>query len=358
MRLTKKLREQLARVNGRWGAQKLHELRGYGASSRIIFALTIFVFSALGANCLAWNATGHMSIALLTWQKMDAPTRQRVTEILKHHPHYKIYLNADVPAGVSADEWAFLQSASWPDWVRGAYPGEPFKPQSVTQYSRPSWHYIDGNYVVPGEGGKVKLPPEPSTLPTVQPTNAVQAMDHAIAVLADPTSKDEDKAVMLAWLVHLVGDIHQPLHASSEFSTRFPEGDKGGNGQGILVDGKVMNLHAYWDDLLGTDATYPTLAKVAAEVNADPAADVSQLPQLQENRTPDAWARESFALAVKYAYLDGTLQTAVYHRGGMDSTKVPALLEGYAKAAHDLALKRAALASDRLSELLGELLKQ
>jgi hypothetical protein len=358
MRLTKNVREKLAWVAGGRPAQELHEVRGYSAKPQAVFGCFLLALLMWGTNCFAWNATGHMSIALLAWQKMDAPTRQRVSEILKHHPHYKIYLSADVPEGVSVDEWAFLQAASWPDWVRGAFPGEPHKPQSVTQYSRPPWHYIDGNYVVPGDEGKVKLPPEPSTMPTVQPTNAVQAMDHAIAVIADPTSNDVDKAVMLAWLEHLVGDIHQPLHASSEYSTRFPDGDKGGNAQGILVDGKVMNLHAYWDDLLGTDAHYPTLAKVAAEVNADPAAQVSQLPELQENRTPDAWAKESFALAIKYAYLDGKLQTAVYHRGGMDESTVPTLPDGYAKAAHDLALKRAALASDRLSELLAELVKQ
>jgi S1/P1 Nuclease len=358
MRLTKIFLKQLTRVVRGQRAQELHEVRGYRAQTRAVFLCAIMVLVFGVSPCFAWNETGHMSVALLAWQKMDAPTRQRVGEILKHHPHYKIYLNADVPDGVSADEWAFLRAAAWPDWIRPAYPGEHYKPESITKYHHGPWHYIDGNYVVPSNQGEIKLPPEPSTMPTDQPTNAVQAMDHAIAVIVDPDSRDEDKAVSLAWLEHLVGDIHQPLHAASEFSTRFPDGDKGGNSQGILVDGRVMNLHAYWDALLGTDSSYPNLVKVADKVNADPAAQASQLPQLQENRTPDAWANESFALAVKYAYLDGKLQTVVYHRGGMDESTVPALPPGYDKAAHDLALKRAALAGDRLSELLGELLKQ
>ena len=109
----------------------------------------------------------------------------------------------------------FLRAA-WPDWIPAGVSGGHYKPQSITKYHHGPWHYIDGNYVVPGNEEKVKLPPEPSTMPTDQPTNAVQAIDHAIAVIVDPNSKDEDKAVSLAWLEHLVGDIHQPLHASSE----------------------------------------------------------------------------------------------------------------------------------------------
>ncbi|HEY1684091.1 MAG TPA: S1/P1 nuclease [Tepidisphaeraceae bacterium] len=328
-------------------AQKMLNRSG----NRAMFLLVLLVVCS---PVWAWNFTGHMSIGLLAWQKMDDATRQKVTEILKHHPHYKIYLSADVPQGVSVDEWAFIRAASWPDWVRPSFPGEAYKPRSITRYHHGEWHYIDIPYVVPGDVGKVKVPEQPSTMPTDQPTNAVQAMDHAVAVLADPNAKVEDKAVMLAWLEHLVGDIHQPLHATTEFSVRFRTGDKGGNAQGILVNGRVMNLHAYWDDALGTQMDYGTLAKVADEVNNDADAKADKLPQLQENRTPDAWARESYQLAVKDVYLNGTLQTAVYHRGLQDA---PALPAGYAKNAHDLALKRAALASDRLSELLGELMK-
>lgn len=300
-----------------------------------------------------------MAIGLLTWQKLDPATRQKVSEILQHHPHYKIYMNTDVPEGVSADEWAFIRAASWPDWVRPAYPGQAYKPQSITKYHHGNWHYIDIPFVVPADVGKITPEALASTMPTDQPTNAVQAMDHAIAVLADPNSKIEDKAVMLAWLEHLVGDIHQPLHAASEFSTRFPKGDQGGNSQAILVNGRVMNLHAYWDDLLGVETDYPALSKIADEVNSDSDAKPEQSPELQADPTPDLWAKESFALAVKYAYLDGKLQTAVYHRngGGMDESKVPPLPEGYAKDAHALALKRAALASQRLRDLLVELMK-
>ena len=40
---------------------------------------------------------------------------------------------------------------------------------------------------------------------------------------------DEEKAIYLTWLMHLVGDIHQPLHCTAVFREQFPNGDKGGN---------------------------------------------------------------------------------------------------------------------------------
>ena len=55
---------------------------------------------------------------------------------------------------------------------------------------------------------------------------------------------DMDKAILLCWLFHLVGDIHQPLHCSAMFTPRlFSEGDRGGNS---IKVGKY-NLHSTWD---------------------------------------------------------------------------------------------------------------
>ena len=46
---------------------------------------------------------------------------------------------------------------------------------------------------------------------------------------------DEEKAIYLTWLMHLVGDIHQPLHCAAVFSEQFPNGDKGGNDAFIRI---------------------------------------------------------------------------------------------------------------------------
>src|SRR5207253_3232651 len=69
------------------------------------------------------------------------------------------------------------------------------------------------------------------------------------ATLADSSAADTTRAVALAWVVHLVGDIHQPLHSSSRVTPAepLPKGDEGGN-TFHLDDNR--NLHAYWDRIL------------------------------------------------------------------------------------------------------------
>ena len=60
------------------------------------------------------------------------------------------------------------------------------------------------------------------------------------------------KAIALAWLFHLVGDIHQPLHVSQIFTLDYPNGDRGGNEICVRVTqfGQPMDLHRFWDGVI------------------------------------------------------------------------------------------------------------
>jgi S1/P1 Nuclease len=59
----------------------------------------------------------------------------------------------------------------------------------------------------------------------------------------------ERKAIALAWLFHLVGDIHKPLHTAQLFTVDYPQGDRGGNEICVRVTqaGQPMDLHRFWD---------------------------------------------------------------------------------------------------------------
>ena len=74
--------------------------------------------------------------------------------------------------------------------------------------------------------------------------------------LAKHVLKGEDtsysKSLMIRFLIHFMGDIHQPLHVASRYSTQLPKGDKGGN----LFKLKKMNLHKLWDHALGYLSKY------------------------------------------------------------------------------------------------------
>ena len=83
---------------------------------------------------------------------------------------------------------------------------------------------------------------------------------------ANVNAADTTKAVALAWLLHLVGDIHQPLHCSSRVTPdeALPRGDAGGN-TFRLDDNR--NLHGYWDRILG-EAIAPARSKRCTSLRA------------------------------------------------------------------------------------------
>ena len=62
----------------------------------------------------------------------------------------------------------------------------------------------------------------------------------------------ERKAIALAWLFHLVGDVHQPLHTAQVFTTDDPKGDRGGNEICVRVTqaGQPIDLHRFWDGVI------------------------------------------------------------------------------------------------------------
>jgi hypothetical protein len=104
----------------------------------------------------------------------------------------------------------------------------------------------------------------PVTLSDENALNVMQALELNRRVLTSPASSNQDKALHLAWLMQLVGDIHQPLHATALVTPKlFPEGDRGGNE--IKIAGPT-NLHKRWDDLLGSPATVGSVGTKATQI--------------------------------------------------------------------------------------------
>jgi hypothetical protein len=75
-----------------------------------------------------------------------------------------------------------------------------------------------------------------------------QALSTAISMLKGSNASSlMSKAFWYGFVVHLVGDFHQPLHTAALFSERFPAGDGGGNAFMVMVDGVQWNLHSFHD---------------------------------------------------------------------------------------------------------------
>ena len=335
-------------------------LPGYSACMKALIAVAIACTLLLPSRLLAWNDTGHMTIALIAYRQLNDAQRQKVADILRQHPHYKLFLTANVPEHVNADEWAFMRASTWPDFVRpsrAGTPGELFKGPEITHFHQGPWHYITINWAPPSERDKI----DATTLPARQEPNILTALDGAMKQLKSPDTKPDDRAVALAWLEHLCGDVQQPLHACSMVSFQYPNGDKGGNDEAVRAGGNVMRLHAVWDDALGNSDSYVALDFLANLITEDPRLSPQKLTELQADRTFDSWAEESYQYAIAFAYLNGRLRTApmaAYDRKELTYEQVPNLPPSYMENAHALAQRRVALGGYRLAEQIKTALSQ
>jgi hypothetical protein len=90
-------------------------------------------------------------------------------------------------------------------------------------------------------------------------------------------SDPERKAIAFAWLFHLVGDIHQPLHTAQLFTVDYPQGDRGGNEICVHVTqaGQPMDLHRFWDGVITSSSNLTRLRSPRA-VEIDVAANMNK----------------------------------------------------------------------------------
>src|SRR5262245_31914837 len=191
--------------------------------------LAVALLVVLPGPALAWNAKGRMVSARLAWRQLSDGQRAQVTALLRKHPHYAHYLAAQRPTGFTEEEWAFMRVATWADWVRSG---------TGREYSHPTWHYIDYPFVPPSAA----VDPAKHQPPAGQ-QNAVYAF--GVNLEKARTGSDEEKAVALTWIFHLVGDIHQPLHCAALFDERLPNGDLDGNRVRIRIRTSPTNLHSF-----------------------------------------------------------------------------------------------------------------
>ncbi len=238
----------------------------------------------------------------------------------------------------------------------------PDEEELVRKYHRGPWHYINLRLIPPGQD--VAIPPNvpaPDYDARGEPGHVLTALKKSMTLLWAADMPDEVKAVYLCWLLHLVGDLHQPLHCATLISEQFPRGDQGGNLFLVALKegGPAVNLHFYWDALLfRDDAPYKDIQAKADELLR--AADL-QRDNLAELKAADfmSWAQEGLAAAREVAYRNGRLKGAAAQPGvDRKTVQAPVLPEGYAEAAERVARRRMALAGHRLADQLRDVFKR
>jgi hypothetical protein len=257
-------------------------------------------------SVFSWNALGHRLVAQIAYEHTTPHARQAFNQY-----------NTAMDIIYKPQGW--VDAAVWLDILR---------------YQDVNWfvtmHYID-----------FPFSNDDSSLPSPQEINALWAIEKARNLLLNKYATNFDKGIAFRVILHVVGDIHQPLHAATRVSSHFPEGDRGGNLVSLRGTRIAKNLHAYWDrggGLLITKRrdSQAQIAKRAANIERRWPCLLTDIEV-----TPELWAKESHVLAVNTAYkalpIDNTPDTR------------------YQRLTKKTAERQIALAGCRLSALLNQI---
>jgi hypothetical protein len=263
----------------------------------------MFVLCFATFTSYAWNAAGHKVVAQIAYDNLSPNAKVMCDKYLRHHA----YNSANA---------RFVASATWMDQLRG---------KDIFWYD--VMHYID-----------IPFSSDGSNLPPIESTNAVWAINKAKVVLSSKKTNLSDKKLALRMLIHIVGDIHQPLHAVTRVSTQLPNGDLGGNLFPLAKNSVGSNLHQYWDNGAGF---------FVGQYNAKQVQNTArQLEQkwscahIDTEVNPEKWSKMSYKLALNNVYQ-------------LNSKEVPS--EKYQANAQILVQKQVVYAGCRLAALLNQI---
>ena len=164
--------------------------------------LLLLICLCYGQQALAWGKTGHRVIGQIAEHYLSTEARLAIMELLKKE--------------------GLAEASTWADFMRA-------DPDEFWQQTANPWHYVT---VPPGQQySDVKVPQE---------GDAYTALQQFSATLGDADARREDQQLALRFIVHIIGDLHQPLHVGNGT-------DRGGNDFEVFYFGAASNLHRVWD---------------------------------------------------------------------------------------------------------------
>ncbi len=264
------------------------------------------LLAAFPVQLFAWSGKGHAIVAELAESRLTPSTRAEVKQLL--------------------GDQSLASISDWADHVKGEFP------QSY------GWHFVD----IPENAAGFSETRDCSRLQrnrwntSVDHDNCVvDRIEMFAQILEDRSASHEDRLTALKWVVHLVADAHQPLHAVAEAH--------GGNDIELPVFGSMQcgphpcSLHAAWDDALIWHANLRNREYVQM---LDQLIGTEHLEQ-QAGGTPADWVNESHADARRILETRPATVDEAYYRQNIVTVN-----------------RRLALAGLRLAQLLNRALGQ
>ncbi|SFC00041.1 S1/P1 nuclease [Pseudoalteromonas denitrificans] len=180
-------------------------------TNKVIIGICATLTLGLSNYAAAWSQNGHRIVAKIAENHLTDTTKNVIAPLLKGEK--------------------LAQVSTWPDEMRS-------NPSEFWQKKSSKWHYVNiskasdfkpASYNISATDGKI--------------TDAYALILKATAILKSPSTSLDDKSFYLKFLVHVVGDIHQPMHVGHSE-------DRGGNRIKVKFFGEETNLHTLWDKLL------------------------------------------------------------------------------------------------------------
>jgi len=327
--------------------------------SRVLVIALALCWATIGN---AWWDCGHKIIASIAYRRLTPDQQKTLVDILRQHPRFEQDFRSKMPKDVPPElegEWIVQQCSIWPDLTRD------FKGADRDKYNHGPWHYQDlPLFLTDADRAAMEsrltlnmVTTVPADLSNPNSLNALQAIAFARKTAFDPGVPAPERAVAFCWLFHLVGDIHQPCHASAMFSQRlFPnlnEGDRGGNLVKVTQRG---NLHSLWDGFLGSRGQVVEMKNRAVAMMAD--TDMATLGEkAMQTLDSTVWQAESFELAKECVY-DAEITTflkALDMSGAAADSMACTVTEDYLKRGGKVSEKRVVEAGYRIGKLLDDL---
>jgi hypothetical protein len=246
-----------------------------------ILPILVLAAAACG-SAYGWGCEGHQIVALIAGQHLTPEARAAVYQLLKENPIDPALSRFCQPVATDA----MADAASWAD-------------DSKKGEKTGTWHYLDiPRGVEHAELMKYCAPVGDSTDGKDRPGCLLTGLQYEFDILKDHNRPAAERATALRYVIHFIGDLHQPLHTTTN-------DDQGGNCTSVTLfeDPKLANLHGVWD--------YGIIGHFLKEHNQVPAQMATELDQrfqskghgwLHDRIDFGAWIWEGHHVAEKVTY--------------------------------------------------------
>lgn len=281
----------------------------------------------------AWDRGGHYLVGAIAWEQMSESTRRSAVSLMLQAPQ-----DSDLPALFSPGPGG-LELRSREFFIRACYWADLVKAQSDPDrqavYDEFDWHFVDWFWT--STAGEPQYLPERGHYGEL-----LHQLDRLQMSVMDSKRATSARGLDTAWILHLVGDVHQPLHSSARITVDEPDGDRGGN-DFPLSDVRADNLHAYWDSIL--TRSYPRAEGESVEqwVGATAAILMQSHPQsslavdLKDQHSFRQWSWDGVQFAMRSLFpkqlISGGVPSASYESFARRSSERLVVLAGYRLAA-------------------------